>query len=128
MLFCHALVTYMYEEDPTERTTRVTFAVEQTEDQTYSYAAAWTAPSDNFAKKTGRQIASARLSNGSPHTSTPSPPVPRTTTPSSRQSWLTPWRTVPAAGPSRTSRSSGLPSPRTTCRSKRQLLREHQGC
>ena len=61
MLYCHALVSFMYGDDPTERTTRVTFAAEQTEDQTYSYAAAWTAPMDNFCKKRGRQLAEARL-------------------------------------------------------------------
>ena len=66
MLYCHAVVSFMYGDDPIERTTRVTFAVEQTDDQTYSYAAAWTAPMDNFAKKTGRRTASARLSNDSP--------------------------------------------------------------
>lgn len=66
MLYCHAVVSFMFGDDPTTRTTRVTFAVQQTEDCTYEYAAAWTAPTDNFAKKTGRQIASARLSNGSP--------------------------------------------------------------
>lgn len=61
MLFCHALVTYMYGDDPTERTTRVTFAVQQTEDQTHEYTAAWTAPMDNFTKVRGRQLAEARL-------------------------------------------------------------------
>ena len=77
MLFCHATVTFLYDNgntnllsstlDVAEQTTRVTFAVEQVDDETYKYAAAWTAPCDNFARKTGRQIASARLSNGSPN-------------------------------------------------------------
>jgi len=66
MLFCHALVAYMYKNDPTERTTRCTFAVRQDENQTYSYATAWASPSDNFAKRIGRQIAHARLINNSP--------------------------------------------------------------
>lgn len=65
MLFCHAICTFLYKAE--KITSRVTFAVEQIDDQTYNYAAAWTAPCDQFAKKTGRQIASARLLNGSPN-------------------------------------------------------------
>lgn len=61
MLFSHSVVKYMLGDDPTERTTRVTFACEQAEENTYNYAAAWTSPTDNFSKKIGRAIASGRL-------------------------------------------------------------------
>jgi hypothetical protein len=71
MIFSHALVTFFYEDNhgntsPFERTSRVTFAAVSNDDGTYDYAAAWTAPMDNFARKTGRTIASARLKQGSP--------------------------------------------------------------